>query len=58
MDDRSSRAPNQLRDSIGGKPNCEKEFFGTVQLSWLKDKLLGSTATFKFIAVGNQVLNP
>ena len=26
-------------------------------MSWLKDKLLGSTATFKFIAVGNQVLN-
>jgi alkaline phosphatase D len=57
MDDRSHRAPNQLRDSIGGKPNCEKEFFGVEQLSWLKDKLLGSTATFKFIAVGNQVLN-
>jgi alkaline phosphatase D len=57
MDDRSHRAPNPLKDSIGGKPNCEKEFFGAVQLSWLKDKLLGSTATFKFIAVGNQVLN-
>lgn len=58
MDDRSHRAPNQLKDSMGGKPNCEKDFFGAIQLSWLKDKLLSSTATFKFIAVGNQVLNP
>lgn len=58
MDDRSHRAPNGLLDSIGGKPNCEKDFFGTLQLSWIKDKLLSSKATFKFIVVGNQVLNP
>jgi len=58
MDDRSHRAPNLLKDSINGKPNCDKTFFGEQQLSWLKDKLLSSTATFKFITVGNQVLNP
>jgi alkaline phosphatase D len=58
MDDRSFRAPNAMKDSLNGKPNCEKEFFGEEQLRWLKDKLLSSTATFKFIVVGNQVLNP
>lgn len=58
MDDRSNRAPNAMNDSVNGKPNCEKSFFGEIQLSWLKDKLLSSTATFKFIAVGNQMLNP
>lgn len=58
MDDRSQRAPNRMQDSLNGKPNCDKAFFGPQQLSWLKDKLLSSTATFKFIAVGNQVLNP
>jgi alkaline phosphatase D len=58
MDDRSNRAPNAMIDSVAGKPNCEKSFFGEIQLSWLKDKLLNSSATFKFVAVGNQVLNP
>ncbi len=58
MDDRSNRAPNVMKDSVGGKPNCEKSFFGELQLSWLKDKLMNSKATFKFIAVGNQMLNP
>lgn len=57
-DDRSHRAPNQLKDSIGGKPNCDKTYFGDVQLGWLKDKLISSKATFKFVVVGNQVLNP
>jgi len=58
MDDRSHRAPNAMRDSLNGKPNCDKTFFGDVQMNWLKDKLLSSTATFKFVVVGNQVLNP
>lgn len=57
-DDRSHRAPNRLMDSIGGKPNCDKTFLGAQQLNWLKDKLISSTATFKFIVAGNQVLNP
>jgi alkaline phosphatase D len=57
-DDRSHRSPNELKDSIAGKPNCEKEFFGMSQLAWLENSLLSSDATFKFIAVGNEVLNP
>jgi alkaline phosphatase D len=56
-DNRYYRCPNQIKDSIGGNPNCAKEFFGKEQLSWLKNSLLSSDATFKFIAVGNQVLN-
>lgn len=32
-------------------------FFGETQLIWLKNKLLMSDATFKFIAIGTQVLN-
>jgi alkaline phosphatase D len=32
-------------------------FLGPMQLGWLKRKLLLSTATFKFICVGSQVLN-
>ena len=33
------------------------EFLGKDQLAWLKEKLLASTATFKFIVVGSQVLD-
>ncbi len=57
-DDRSHRSPNELKDSISGKSNCDKEFFGKKQLTWLKNSLVSSHATFKFIAVGNEVLNP
>ncbi len=57
-DDRSHRSPNGLKDSIAGKPNCEKDFFGYAQLTWLKNSLLTSNATFKFVCVGSQVLNP
>ena len=32
-------------------------FFGETQLIWLKNKLLMSDASFKFIAIGTQVLN-
>jgi alkaline phosphatase D len=32
-------------------------FFGETQMIWLKNKLLMSDATFKFIAVGSQVIN-
>ncbi|MDX2002672.1 MAG: alkaline phosphatase D family protein [Chitinophagales bacterium] len=31
--------------------------FGDKQMKWLENKLLASTATFKFIAIGSQVLN-
>lgn len=34
------------------------EFLGQKQLKWLTDELKKSEATFKFIAIGSQVLNP
>jgi len=36
----------------------KKRMFGREQMEWLKNSLLYSTATFKIIAVGSQVLNP
>lgn len=50
MDDRYHRAPNRLDSD-------DKDFFGEAQLQWLKDSLVGSSATFKIIVVGNQVTN-
>ena len=50
MDDRYHRAPNRLDDP-------EKPFFGDEQLQWLKESLVNSRATFKIVAVGNQVTN-
>jgi alkaline phosphatase D len=49
-DNRFFRAANQLND-----PN--KDFFGPAQWQWLKDSLASSPASFKFIVIGNQVLN-
>lgn len=49
-DNRYMRAPNRLAD-----PN--RDYFGPRQLQWLKDSLVNSTATFKLIVIGNQVLN-
>ena len=57
-DNRYHRSPNALHDSINGEPNCDKHYFGDQQLEWLKNSLLTSSATFKFIASGSQVLNP
>ncbi len=57
MDDRYYRSPNEYADSIGGKPNCDKIFWGQRQMQWLKDHLISSRATFKFIVTGSQVLN-
>ncbi len=55
MDDRYHRSPN-------GYPvnHTDKEFLGKQQLQWLKESLLSSdkNINFRFIAVGNQVLNP
>lgn len=45
LDDRAFRAPG-------------KTVLGADQLQWLLDGLARSTATFKFIACGTQVLNP
>ena len=47
-DDRYFRAPDG--DSLG-------DFLGETQMVWLKNKLIMSDASFKFIAIGSQVLN-
>ncbi|MEO6612051.1 MAG: alkaline phosphatase D family protein [Chitinophagaceae bacterium] len=57
-DDRWWRSTDKLKDSVDGKPNPEKRMLGVQQMEWLKNSLLFSTATFKIIAVGSQVLNP
>lgn len=36
----------------------EKHFFGDRELKWLENSLLYSRASFKFVAVGSQVLDP
>ncbi|MBI4417729.1 MAG: alkaline phosphatase D family protein [Ignavibacteriales bacterium] len=52
LDDRYHRSPNEA-------PNDEnKTMFGKEQLKWLMDGLVSSTATFKIVANGNQILNP
>ncbi len=51
LDDRYYRSPNNA-------PNdSTKTMFGKEQLQWLKDALVSSTATFKIIVNGNQMLN-
>jgi alkaline phosphatase D len=57
-DDRYFRSADEILDSVLGKPNPEKHFFGKSQLAWLENALVNSIATFKIIAVGSQVLNP
>lgn len=54
LDDRYHRSPNATTNK------SEKEFLGKRQLQWLKESLLASNKNlnFRFIAVGNQVLNP
>ncbi|AYA38631.1 alkaline phosphatase family protein [Hymenobacter oligotrophus] len=51
MDDRWLRAANKL-------PTANASYLGESQVRWLLDALASSTATFKFVAVGGQVLNP
>lgn len=58
MDDRFYRSANTLPDSVGGKPNPNKQFYGKKQLDWLKNGLIASEASFKLIVTGGQVLNP
>ncbi len=57
-DDRYFRSEDEMLDSINGKPNSNKEYFGKEQLEWLENALLYSHAAFKIIATGSQVLNP
>lgn len=58
LDDRWWRSADDALDSVQGKPNPEKTMIGRQQLNWLKGALLESSATFKIVAVGSQVLNP
>ena len=57
-DDRYFRSEDDMPDSIDGKPNESKTYFGKMQMDWLKNALLYSNATFKVIATGGQILNP
>lgn len=57
-DDRWWRSEDRIKDSVDGFPNPDKEMLGTQQMDWLKNSLLYSSATFKIIAMGSQVLNP
>jgi alkaline phosphatase D len=57
-DDRFFRSEANFPDSVNGRPNPAKTYFGATQLDWLKNALLYSNATFKIIATGSQVLNP
>lgn len=56
-DDRYFRSEDDILDSIDGKPNADKTYFGKTQMEWLKNALSYSKATFKIIATGGQVLN-
>lgn len=57
-DDRTWRSADELPDSVQGAPNPAKRMFGEQQMSWLKNALRYSTATFKIVVVGSQVINP
>jgi len=58
LDDRTWRSSDRLPDSVNGKPNPLKKMFGHRQIEWLKNALKGSSATFKIVVTGSQVLNP
>ena len=58
LDDRYYRSADDMPDTINGKSNPDKIFFGTKQMEWLKNSLISSNATFKFILSGGQMLNP
>ena len=53
LDDRFHRSPNRTNDD-----DPDKTMWGTAQFQWLKDGLLNSSAPFKLVVNGNQVLNP
>ena len=50
LDNRYNKAPNNRLDA-------DRTILGTPQLEWLKEALLSSNATFKFVAMGGQFLN-
>ncbi len=51
LDNRYWRSPNLRKTG-------EREILGDEQIQWLIDNLVSSTATFKFIVMGGQFLNP
>ncbi len=51
LDDRTYRTPNRWKSAPG------RTMFGADQLAWLQGRLVESRASFKVVAVGNQVLN-
>lgn len=51
LDNRYHRTSERLKDS------CSREMLGEAQVKWLIDALKGSTASFKVVAIGSQVLN-
>lgn len=51
LDDRWFRAPNGLKDA-------DKAYWGEKQLQWLIDALKTSSAPFKFVVNGGQIVNP
>jgi len=58
MDDRYFRSNDAMSAYAYGKPNPDKRMWGAEQMDWLKNALLQSKATFKFIVTGSQTLNP
>jgi alkaline phosphatase D len=50
MDNRWFRAPNDLKDE-------QKDYYGEKQLNWLIDALRSSSAPFKFVVTGGQVVS-
>jgi alkaline phosphatase D len=52
LDDRYHRTPNRH------ETDPRRAMFGGAQLEWLMAALASSRATFKFVAGGNQMLNP
>lgn len=57
MDNRFHRSHEWMRDTVDGKLNRDKDYFGDKQMEWLKNSLLSSRATFKIIVNGNQMMN-
>jgi alkaline phosphatase D len=58
MDDRYFRSNDEMSPYAFDKPNPQKRMWGERQMDWLKNALIQSNATFKFIVTGSQTLNP
>lgn len=58
LDGRYWSSAGELPDSVNGQPNPDKKMYGDEQMEWLRNALIQSNATFKFIVTGSQALNP